>query len=880
MFARWQSAWRAMRHRGDFEFEMTDELKFHIEKRADDLRRAGASPEEAMRRAKMEFGATAKHEDDCREARKISFFDDLRKDLRFGLRALVKSPGFTAVAVLTLALGFGATTSIFSVVNAILFHPLPYYQESRVMLLRETDARRNGNDTISVPYPDFLDWREQSRAFSKLAVVHNLNFAVTGIGEPEQVDGFAVSPNFLSLLGVKPALGRDFSPDEEKQGTAPVVMLSYAYWQSHYGGDQSVVGRTILLYGRPYTIVGVLPQNFYYTSRAAIWAPIGIWVQFYSERGSHDDTDVIGRLADGVTLPQAQSEMSGIASRLAKQYPATNTDESVSIKPIRDEFTGDAKSAVLILFGAVTFVLLIACVNVANLSLVRGVSRSKEIALRIAIGASRGRLVRQMLTESLLLSAIGGLLGIAVGAWSLRGLTQLIGGDAMMAIPIHMDGAVVAFAVGMIFVVALLFGMIPAFHALRPEVRSSLQESGRSSTAGARQNRLRAILVVAETALALVLLAGAGLMMKSLYLLLHVNGGFEPNQAYSMFLNLGSTRYKTEESQRSFWREVVPRLQALPGVESVALGTNVPLTDDHYRADITLLDRPTPGPSQFPHPDTHSVSPDYFRTLKIPLLRGRTFTEMDNASAPLVGVINETAANRFWPAGNAIGQRFIFGHPSPDHKAVTIVGVVADTRLYGFGQPARLEVYRPIEQEATQHAAVVIRSQLDGATLAPEIRRTVSSIDKDEPVVGFTSMNQLLYDWESTRRETLLLLEIFSGLALVLATIGIFGVVSYNVAQRTNEIGIRVAMGAQQRDVLRMVLGHGAKLAATGVGIGLVAALALTQLLAGLLYGVKASDPSTHAVVALLLIAVALIACYIPARRAMRVDPMIALRHE
>lgn len=880
MGTRIRSIWRALRRRGDFEFEMADELKFHVEKRAADLERAGATPEEAMRRARMEFGAMEKHEDDCREARGLNFFDDLRKDLRFGLRGLRKSPAFSVVAVLTLALGFGATTSIFTVVNATLFHPLPYRNESRIMLLRENDARRNGNDSISVPYPDFLDWRAQSHSFSQMAVARNLNFAVTGLGEPEQVDGFAVSPNFLSLLGVQPLIGRDFSPDEEKQGTAPVVMLSYAYWQSHYGGSPSVLGQTILLYGRAYTIVGVLPQKFYYISRAAIWAPVGIWAQFYMQRGNHDDTDVIARLTDGVTLSQAQSEMTGIAARLATQYPATNTGEGVSIKPIRDEFVGDAKPAVLILFGAVVFVLLIACVNVANLSLVRGVSRSKEIALRIAIGASRGRLVRQMLTESLLLSAIGGALGLAVATWSLRGLLKLIGGDGTMGIPIRMDGNVVAFAAFMIFVVALMFGMIPALHALRPEVHSSLQESGRGSTGGARQNRLRGILVVAETALALVLLAGAGLMMKSLYLLLHVNGGFDPNQTYTMFLNLGSARYKTDESQLAFWREIVPRLQALPGVESAALGTNVPLTDDHDRTDITLLDRPTPGPSQFPHPDLHYVSPDYFRTLRISLLRGRTFTEMDSATSTRVAVINETAATRFWPDGNSLGKQFIFGHPNDKQKPVTIIGVVADTRLYGLGKPARLEVYSPIEQQVPNHAAVIVRSKIEGSTLAAEIRRAVSLLDKDEPVVGFTSMNQLLYDWESTRRETLILLELFSGLALVLASIGIFGIVSYNVAARTNEIGIRIAMGAQRRDVLRIVLSHGAKLALAGVAIGLVAALALTQLLSGLLYGVKAYDPATHAAVGILLITVALLACYIPARRAMRVDPMIALRHE
>lgn len=833
-----------------------------------------------MRRARLEFGGWQKHEDECRDARSLNFFEDLRKDIRFGLRGLRKSPAFSVVAVLTLALGFGATTSIFSVVNAMLFHPLPYHDESRVMLLRENDARRNGNDAISVPYPDFLDWRQQSQSFSQMAVARNLNFAVTGLGEPEQVDGFAVSPNFLSLLGIRPLIGRDFSPDEEKQGTAPVVMLSYAYWQSHYGGNPSVLGQTILLYGRAYTIVGVLPQNFYYISRAAIWAPVGIWVQFYMNRSDHDDTDVIARLAAGVTPSQAHSEMTGIAARLATQYPGSNTGEGVVIKPIRDEFVGDVKSAVLILFGAVVFVLLIACVNVANLSLVRGISRSKEIALRIAIGASRGRLVRQMLTESLLLSAIGGALGLAIGAWSLRAMAKLIGDDGMMGIPIRMDGRVLIFAAAMIFFVALLFGMIPALQALRHEVRSSLQECGRGSTGGARQNRLRGILVVAETALALVLLAGAGLMMKSLYLLLHVNGGFDPNQTYTMFLNLGSTRYKTDASQLGFWREIVPRLQALPGVESAAVGTNVPLTDDHDRADITLLDRPTPAPSQFPHPDVHEVSPDYFRTLKIPLLRGRAFTETDNANSALVAVINETAATRLWPAGNAVGQQLIFGHPDDHQKPITIVGVVADTRLYGFSKPARLEVYRPLEQSGTNHAAVILRSRIEGATLATQIRRAVSLLDKDEPVVGFSSMNELLDESESTRRETLLLLGIFSGLALALATIGIFGVVSYNVAARTNEIGVRMAMGAQKRDVLRIVLSQGARLAVAGVAIGLAAALGLTQLLSGLLYGVKAYDPTTHAVVGLLLIAVALIACYIPARRAMRVDPMITLRHE
>jgi putative ABC transport system permease protein len=806
----------------------------------------------------------------------------LWQDLRYGVRMLAKAPGFTVTAILTLALGIGANTAIFSFVYGVLLQPLPYRNPSRLIVLNETNPKVG---SVSVSYPNFLDWRAQSHAFSQMAAVHDVGFNLAGVTQPENISGEAVSPTFLSMLGVRPYLGRDFDLSEEKAGTAPVMLLSYALWQSHLGADPNAVGRIITLDGRSFTIVGVLPPNFRSVDKTDVLEPIGVWATKNpdaTERGERGDLVVIGRLAPGVTFARARAEMDGIAARLASEYPLANDQCGVKLQPIRDVFVGDMRPAILVLFGAVMFVLLIACANVANLFLVRGATRTKEIALRIAFGASPGRIIRQMLTESFVLALLGGVLGVALAIGGIRGMGRLIPADMLSGAAINLNGAVLLFAGGVVVLAAFIFGLAPAMHSTRPDVQSELKEGARTSTAGTQQQKLRAALAIAEISLAMVLMAGAGLMMNSLYRLLSVNPGFRTDRVLTMEMDLRTQQYATDSAIHNFWQQVLDRVRTLPGIESSAVGTVVPFTDNHNRGDITIEGMPQPRPGSWPHPDYHIVSAAYVRTLGIPLLRGRTFTDADNENAPLVGMINAKLAREFFAHEDPIGKRFTFGHATAANppKWITIVGLVGDTKLYGLENPARLEVYIPFRQDTASDMDLLVKSALDPAALISSIRGVVASIDKNEPIFAISTMDQLRSDSVSTRRITLVLLGAFSGLALALATIGIYGVISYSVAQRIHEIGIRMALGAQHQNVLRMVLGQGGKIALAGIGTGIVAALALTRMMSSLLFSVNATDPATFAAGALLLAVVALLACYIPARRAMRVDPMVALRHE
>src|SRR6204780_4473960 len=611
------------------------------------------------------------------------------QDLKFAIRVLAKSPGFTLVAVLTLALGIGVNTAIFSIVNAVLLRPLPFQDSSQLVLLRET---YKGVGNVSVSYPNFLDWRQQSHSFSAMAVINNVAFNLSGVAQPENIGGYAVSPNLLALLGVHPVLGRDFLPSEENQGTAPVILLSYQLWQSHLGGDPAVLGRSINLDGRSFSIVGILPPTFRYLDRTDVLIPFGVFAEGLAERGERGDMNVGGRLAPGAPLSQAAVEINTIAARLAQQYPQSNYGFGAHLASFREEFSGDTPLAVVVLFGAVVFVLLIACVNVANLFLVRGAARAREIALRLAFGASRGRVIRQMLTESLLLAFCGGILGILLGAWGISGLAYLMPADALQNMGVRMDLSVFLFAGAIIVLVAFAFGLIPALQATRPDLHETLKEGGRSATSTSAQHRLRAALAIAETPLAPVLLVGAGLMLKSLYHLIQVSPGFQPARLLYMEMDLRTDRYSKDPAILNFWQQVLDRARVIPGVESAALGSGVPLTGNHRRSDITIEGLPTPGPGEFPHPDRHNVSAAYIATMGIPLLRGRNFSDADNETARDVALINSTMARRFWTDGDPLGKRFLWGHPGKDEKWITIVGVVADTKLYGLDNPARLEV--------------------------------------------------------------------------------------------------------------------------------------------------------------------------------------------
>jgi putative ABC transport system permease protein len=808
--------------------------------------------------------------------------ETMGQDFRYAFRTLGKTPGFTAIAALTLALGIGASTAVFSAVNAVLLRPLPYKDAVRLVVLNETDPRVGD---VSVSYPDFLDWRAQSRAFSEMAAAYNLGANLSGVETPERVEGYGVSANFLSLLGVRPMLGRDFSPQEEKKGTAPVLLLSYNLWQSHFGADPGALGKTVTLDGRDFVILGVLPPGLRFLDQTDFIGPMGPWVDDdLMDRGNHGDLAVVARLAPGSSIEQARVEMTGIQTRLAAQYSGEHDNEkqSVDVRLLRDVMISGARAELLVLFAAVSFLLLIASVNVANMYLVRATARGREIAVRVALGASRSRIIRQILSECLLISVAGGGAGVLFGLASLRVLSRWMPLGMFEQTALAMDRAVLAFAASLIVGVTFIFGLAPALGASRSDVNQTLQQGGRGSSGGVAHRRLRAGFAVAEMALAMVLLVAAGLLFESLRRLLAVDPGFRTEQVLTMEVDLGSARYAQEKAVVNFWQRALEQVRAVPGVQTAAVGTVVPLTDNHNRTDILFEGLPVPERGQYPHPDYHLVSPGYLAALGIPLLRGRDFTESDNPNSMLVGLINNRVAQRYFAGQDPIGKRFKWGHAAATEKTkwVTIVGVVGDTKLYGLENPSRLEIYAPYQQQPDPHMNLIVRSAVDPGSLVPAIRAAVAAVDKDQPVFDISTMEQMEADATAGRRSTLMLLGLFSALALLLAAIGVYGVLASSTMRRTHEIGIRMALGAQQGDVLRLVLGECGRLTLVAVAIGALAAAGFTRLMSSLLYGVSASDPLIFAVVAVAVAAVALAACWIPARRAVRVDPISALRYE
>jgi len=809
--------------------------------------------------------------------------DMLWQDVRHAMRAVRRSPGFVAVAVVTLALGIGANTAMFSVVYSALLRPLPYRDGDRLVVLDETTPKAG---EVSVSYPNFLDWRSETRRLSGMAFVHSVGFDLVGTERPMTVSGEAVSANFLSLLGVRPALGRDFTASEEEPAAAPVAILSHSLWQSRFGADPGVLGRTITLNARPFTIVGVLPAGFRSLDRLDVLVPIGVWraanADLAAERGARDDSRVIGRLAPGTGLSDARAEMGTIAARLAKEYPRSNDRFGVMIVPVRDYLVGNVRPSLLVLFGAVLFVLLIACGNVANLLLSRGAGRAREIALRVALGASRGRVVSQLLVESLVLALLGGALGLLLAAGGLRALAALVPKAPLGGAAIGLNGTVLLFTAGTILVVTCLFGIVPALRFARPDPHAKLKERGRTTSGGASHGRLRALHAGSEITLALVLLTGAGLMMKTMVRLSSVDPGFRVDRVQTMEIDLRAQRYDDDDARLGFWQPVLDRVRALPGVRSAAVGTVVPLTGNHSRTDITIEGMPLPRAGMFPHPDYHFVSPGYLATLEIPLIRGRDFGQADGADAPPVALVNAALARRYFPGQDPVGKRFMFGHPSADKAPewVTIVGEVGDTKLYGLANPARLEVYLPFRQYPPGDGTLLVKSEGDPGALVSAIRGVVTSVDPDQPVGDVSTMSELRSQSVGERRMTLILLGIFSGLAVLLAAIGVYGVIAYSASRRVPEIAVRMALGAQRRDVLRLVLAQSGRIALAGIGVGVAAALALTRLMTGLLYGVSPSDPLTVVAAAALLGSIALLAGYLPARRAARVDPMRVLREE
>jgi putative ABC transport system permease protein len=804
----------------------------------------------------------------------------LWQDVRFGLRLMAKKPGFTFIGVLALALGIGANTAIFSVVNAVLLSPLPYQHPERLVWIWETNP---GGDIKTEPasMPNFNDWRTQSQSFEEIAGFSNAAVTLTSEHEPERIPGSIITANFFSVLGVQPLMGRSFAAEENGPKGARVVILSHGLWQRRFGGNPNIVGQVITLNGNPYQVVGVMPQGFKnplpsQRNAAELWIPIAL--DFDPTLRRSDFLSVVGRLKPNVTLEQARAEMNTIASRLEQQYPDTNTGWSTILIPLRERIIGDVRPAMWVLVGVVGFLLLIACANVANLLLARSAARQQEIAVRRALGADRFRLIQQFLTESILLALAGGLLGSLLALWGVEFLVRLSPRNIPRLDEVHLNWKVFLFTLGISVLTGIIFGLIPALHSTNPNLTEALKEGGRSSTESVRGARLRNALVIAEIAIALVLLVGAGLMIKSFMRLQGVDPGFKPERILAVDLSLPAAKYKEPAQQVAFFDQLVGRVSQLPNVERVAATAALPFSGGAVLA-FYVDGRPAPPPGREPDAEYRVVTPNYFETMGITLVRGSVFNEQHTSNAPGVAVINETLARKYFAGEDPIGKRINFGDPAKSPWR-TVIGIVRDIRQQSLDTEPYAQVYSPYAQFPSRSMTLVARTSSDPPGLVPSIRNELSAMDKDQPLYNVRTMAQVMSESIARERFSMLLIAIFAGVGLVLASVGIYGVMSYTVAQRTHEIGVRMALGASASDVLKMVVRQGMILALAGTGLGLVAAVLLTRLISSLLFSVSATDPATYVLISLLLILVALVACFIPARRATRVDPMVALRYE
>src|SRR5215213_9012807 len=810
----------------------------------------------------------------------------LLQDIRFGVRMLLKSPGVSVVATIALALGIGANTAIFSVVNAVLLRPLPFPDSDSLVAVFETDTQR-GLQRGSHSYPNFLDVRAQSTMFEHMASYHSGDFIMTGRGEPARLQGSVVTANLFPLLGVSPMLGRAFLPDEDKPTeTGRVVVLSHSLFQRQFGSDPSILNQAITLDGRPFTVVGVMPASFEFPIQNE---PVELWTTIAgdaagdepvtSQRGAHF-LQVIGRLKPGVSKEQAQAELTTIAARLEQQYPDTNTRRSLRMDSALTALVGDVRPALLILLGAVACVLLIACANVANLLLARATGRHKEMAIRSALGASRIRVIRQLLTESVLLSIVGGGAGLLLAVWWSDLLVALGKDDIPRAIHIGIDWRVLGFTLGVSLLTGLIFGLAPAFHSSKTELIDALKEGGRGTSEGARRNKVRSLLVVTELAIAVVLLVGAGLLIKSLWRLQKVKSGLQPENVLTF--NIGLPEKYNYEKQARFFIDLKSRLEATPGVQSASSILPLPLSGDRFSISFEIEGRPM-APKDHPSGDFFSTGMGYFRSMGIPIIKGRDFEDRDRYGATPVVIITETLARQFFPNEDPIGKRIKPGINTIEGDKTTmreIIGVVGDVRNRSLDVESKPAYYVPQTQVPFDQMAMVVKTAGDPHSLISAATKQVAAMDQDIPVFAPKTMEEYLSASVAAPRFSTTLLSIFAAVALVLTVVGLYGVMSYSVAQRTNEIGIRLALGAQPRDVLLMIVKQGGLLIGLGFTVGLAGAFALTRLLASLLFGVTAKDPWTFGAVAVLLAIVALLACYLPALRATRVDPMEALRCE
>jgi putative ABC transport system permease protein len=809
--------------------------------------------------------------------------DTFWQDIRFGFRALLRSPATSAVALLTLALGIGANTAIFSVVNGVLLEPLPYLDPGELVVVSESNPGR-GFPRFSVSPPNFDDWRRQNQVFDGMTAVSQGRFNLTGGERPEAVPGAQVTPEFFRVIGVEPALGRGFVPEEGLPGGPKVAVLSHGLWQRRFGSDPGIVSRQIQIDGESFTVIGVMPPGFTLPSRREIWMPLP-WDFPPEMRGAHFFA-VFARLKDGVSLERAETEMKTIASRLERQYPESNSGWTTVVRRLQDAVVENVRPALLLLLSAVGFVLLIACANVANLLLARLAAREREIAVRTALGAGRARLVRQMVTESLVLFLVGGALGLLLGSWATRGLVALYGEGLPRGQEVGLDSRVLLFTLLLSLGTGLLFGLAPALSATSGGLFGALKEGGRAVAGGARGRLLRNLLVLGEVAVALVLLVGAGLLLQSFARLRSVDPGFRADGVLTAEVALPEAKYEAQERQIAFTRELLDRLRATPGVRSAATAFPLPLGGNGFVLTFSVQGRPEPPNGEEPNANIRLVSPDFFQTLGIRVLQGRVFTPQDNPQSIPVIVINKTMADRTWPGESPLGRRITFDDTtSPDAAWMEVVGVVADIHHRELDEDAGAEVYWPqLQNPVGGQLSILLRTEGEPTQLAGAVREVVSSIDADLPVEQVRNMEAVVAESLAGSRFQTVLLGIFAAVALILAAIGVYGVISYSVTQRTHEIGIRMALGARRVEVLGLVVRQGMALVLAGVVAGLALALLLVWWLAerltSLIYGGRALDPLTFVAVPLVLLAVALLANWLPARRATRVDPLVALRSE
>ncbi|HWS90361.1 MAG TPA: ABC transporter permease [Pyrinomonadaceae bacterium] len=868
---------RALLRRDSLDSELDTELRYHIERQVAEYVSEGMTQEEARRAAVRDFGGVTQSKERCREARGVRPLEDLRQDILFGLRVLRRNPVFSLVAVVTLALGIGANTALFSITNAVIFRPLPFPEPERLMTLWESAPKSEEARNIVSP-ANYLDWRAQTRSFEEMGAYTEDFYNISeDDSRPERVAGINATPSLFQTLGVRPLLGRVFRPEEGEYGAPNVVMLSYGLWQRRFGGDPNVVGKTVKMNGPEYTVVGVLPPDFILSPRRyeVIRSIVFDDRQRVNRRGRY--LTVVARLRPGVTPEQARAEMRAVGARLAESYPDENAGRSATTYPLDRWITWGTRATLLTLLGAVGFTLLIACANVANLLLGQAAGRRKEMAVRAALGAGRLRLVRQMLTESLTLSLLGGLAGLLLAKWGVRLLVSLSPASLPRAEEAGLDPWVLCFTLAVSVVTGLAFGLAPALQASKVELTDALKSV--RSTGDGRRSLARGALVAAEVALSLVLLVGAGLLVKSFIRLTEVELGFDPTHVVAADISL-PYRYNTQEKRTEVYRQILTRVERLPGVASAAVAQSVPLSGEEHGAQFMVVGRPPAPDGSDRHGSIyHRVSEGYFKTLGVRLLKGRYLNERDTAGAPRVALVNESLARRVFPGEDPLGKQIILaGDSTPRPRE--IVGVVSDTRYVAPNIEPFSQIYVSYLSEPWFHMSLIVRATGDPAALMNGLREEVSAVDREVPLANVKEMEQYVSDSLSPQRFSALLLALFAAAALGLAALGVYGVISNSVARRTHEIGIRIALGARRRDVLRLVVGQGMRPVLLGLAAGLAGALALTRLMESLLYGVSAFDPTVFAGVSLLLAATALVACYLPARRATQVDPMTALRHE